>query len=176
MVTSELDEQVYGAIYHDVGDPETTARSVLQIVPRLNRWAESQASSLDLGGDLSLRQLSALSVIEDDRTTLGDVARRLMVTPAVVTGLIDRLERRGYVRRVNGGLDRRRVHLCLTEEGRAARGFVENHLVGEIAQRISGYGPNDVKDLGRILGLLTQIASDLEASANDTVAMNGNGH
>jgi len=85
------------------------ARSMIRIVPRMNRWAESRVLDSERGGELSLRQLSALAVIENETTTLGDVARRLMVTPAVVTGLIDRLERRGFVRRVGGGSDRRRV-------------------------------------------------------------------
>ncbi len=152
---------------HDksVGTGGDTAQSMLQIVPRLNRWAEARALQSDKGGDLSLRQLSALSVIEDETTTLGDVARRLMVTPAVVTGLIDRLERRGYVRRVSGGSDRRRVHLALTEEGRAASSFVEDHLVQEIAQRMASYGPSEIRDLERGLDVLSRLTADLESAS-----------
>jgi DNA-binding MarR family transcriptional regulator len=140
-----------------------TAQSLLHVVPRLNRWAEAHALQSDKGGDLSLRQLSALSVIEDETTTLGDVARRLMVTPAVVTGLIDRLERRGYVRRVSGGSDRRRVHLALTEEGRAASGFVQDQLVDELARRVASYGPDEIRSLERGLGVLARLANDLES-------------
>jgi DNA-binding MarR family transcriptional regulator len=136
---------------------------VLQIVPRLNRWAESRATNAEHGGELSLRQLAALSVIEDETTTLGDVARRLMVTPAVVTGLIDRLERRGYVRRMNSSGDRRRVLLALTDEGRKARGFVEDQLVQEIAQRLATFEPAQIRDLGRLLSILSQVTSDLES-------------
>lgn len=152
---------------HDesAGSTGDTAQSMLHIVPRLNRWAEARALQSDQGGDLSLRQLSALSVIEDETTTLGDVARRLMVTPAVVTGLIDRLERRGYVRRVSGGTDRRRVHLALTEEGRAASSFVEDHLVREIAQRMSSYGPGELRDLERGLEILGRLTADLESTS-----------
>ena len=47
---------------HDesAGTAEDTAQAMLQIVPRMNRWAESRALQPDKGGDLSLRQLSAL--------------------------------------------------------------------------------------------------------------------
>ncbi|MEA2582601.1 MAG: hypothetical protein QOF33_686 [Thermomicrobiales bacterium] len=154
-------------IMHDQakGTAADTAQAMLQIVPRLNRWAEARALQSDRGGDLSLRQLSALSVIEDETTTLGDVARRLMVTPAVVTGLIDRLERRGYVRRVSGGSDRRRVHLALTDEGRVASGFVEDHLVREIAQRMASYGPEEIRNLERGLEVLARLAADLESTS-----------
>jgi DNA-binding MarR family transcriptional regulator len=143
-----------------------TAQSMLQVVPRLNRWAEARATQSDQGGDLSLRQLSALSVIEDETTTLGEVARRLMVTPAVVTGLIDRLERRGYVRRLSGASDRRRVHLALTEDGRAAIGSVEDYLVGEITRRVNGYGPDAVRDLERGLAVMARLVNDLESDAS----------
>jgi DNA-binding MarR family transcriptional regulator len=139
------------------------ARSMLKIVPRMNRWAESRALDSDAGGDLSLRQLSALAVIENETTTLGDVARRLMVTPAVVTGLIDRLERRGFVRRVGGGSDRRRVHLALTEEGRAASDYVEDHLVREIAQRLETLSKEEIDQLNRGLSTLARITADLES-------------
>jgi DNA-binding MarR family transcriptional regulator len=88
-----------------------------------------------------------------------------MVTPAVVTGLIDRLERRGYVRRVSGGADRRRVHLALTDEGRAASEFVENHLVHEISQRLGGYGRDELRDLERGLDILARLTADLESTA-----------
>lgn len=148
-----------------IGTEGDTAQAMLQLVPRLNRWAEARALQSDKGGDLSLRQLSALSVIEDETTTLGDVARRLMVTPAVVTGLIDRLERRGYVRRVSGGTDRRRVHLALTEEGRAASTFVEDHLVREIAQRMASLEPGEIRDLERGLEVLSRLTADLESTS-----------
>src|SRR6478672_1010863 len=66
------------------------AEQTLRLIPRLTRWAQARVVDDDEGPDLSLRQLSALQMIQDDETTtLGDVARRLMVTPAVVTGLID---------------------------------------------------------------------------------------
>lgn len=145
-------------------DSAEIARAVLRIVPRMNRWAESRALDSERGSDLSLRQLSALSVIESETTTLGDVARRLMVTPAVVTGLIDRLERRGFVRRIGGGSDRRRVHLALTDEGRAASEFVENHLVREIARRIETLSTEEMVHLNQGLVTLARITADLESS------------
>ena len=166
MVAAQMAKRSNGMMHDESSENGAdTARAVLQVAPRLNRWAEARALQSDRGSDLSLRQLSALSVIEDETTTLGDVARRLMVTPAVVTGLIDRLERRGYVRRVSGGSDRRRVHLALTEEGRAVSGFVEDHLVREIAQRMASYGPGELRDLERGLDVLARLAADLESAS-----------
>ena len=47
-----------------------------------------------------------------------EIGRRLIVTRATVTGVVDSLERRGYVRRVPNPADRRSVLVELTPDGR----------------------------------------------------------
>lgn len=136
--------------------------SLLDIVPRLNRWAEASVAREAGQNRLSLRQLSALTMIESEKTTLGDVARRLMVTPAVVTGLIDRLEKRGYVRRINSTDDRRRVMLALTDEGRAAAESVSRQLRTEMATALNGFSAADLEQLDRSLTQLRPVAAELE--------------
>jgi len=143
---------------------ESVTQALLEIVPRLNRWAEASVSRAAGEERLSLRQLSALTMIESEQTTLGDVARRLMVTPAVVTGLIDRLERRGYVRRVNSTDDRRRVLLALTDEGRAAAESVSSSLREEMASALGSFSTSELEQLDRSLAKLAPIANDLERS------------
>lgn len=139
------------------------AELTLRLIPRLTRWAQARVIDEDLGGDLSLRQLSALQMIsDDDSTTLGDVARRLMVTPAVVTGLIDRLEKRGYVRRVASTGDRRRVHLTLTDAGRAASRNAEGRLANELAAKLDRFSSDDLQTLEHGLTLLNGVIGDLE--------------
>ncbi len=141
--------------------------SLLDIVPRLNRWAEASVSRAAGENRLSLRQLSALTMIESEKTSLGDVARRLMVTPAVVTGLIDRLEKRGYVRRINSTDDRRRVLLALTDEGRAAAESVSNLLQQEMATALSAFSSEEMDELDRCLTRLRPVATELERSSPD---------
>ena len=48
-----------------------------------------------------------------------ELAADLKMAPASITGRLDALERRGYVRRTPSAEDRRRVDVELTEEGRA---------------------------------------------------------
>lgn len=51
--------------------------------------------------------------------TIGDVAQRLMLKPHSATGLIDRLELLGLVRREVAADDRRRAALLLTDKAHA---------------------------------------------------------
>ena len=138
-----------------------SAEHALRLVPRLTRWAQSRVGEDDHNG-LSLRQLSALQVIEHEEATLGDVARQLMVTPAVVTGLIDRLERRGYVERVNSTRDRRRVHLRITATGQRALEGTERRLTGELAHQLSTLPSEELTHLQQGLDVFDRVLILLE--------------
>lgn len=136
----------------------------LDIIPRLNRWAQSAILQDKAGsGELSLRQLSALYVIENESTTPGQLARRLMVTPAVVTGLIDRLERRGYVKRVSETGDRRRIHLELTEAGATAGATVRADLMKLFSCSLSALTDEERSSLQKGLTVLDRVIGDLES-------------
>lgn len=50
--------------------------------------------------------------------TAGDLARQAQLTTGAVTGVVDRLEARGFVRRVRDEGDRRKVLVEITDEAR----------------------------------------------------------
>lgn len=144
---------------------ERSAQRTLQLVPRLHRWAQTRALKGELS-DISLRQLSALAIIREQSTTLGEIARRLMVTPAVITGLIDRLERRGYVRRTTEPGDRRRIYLELTDAGRQVSHAGEQQLVDRLAHRLSRFSDDELAALERGLSILDEVIPELERERN----------
>jgi DNA-binding MarR family transcriptional regulator len=81
---------------------------------------------------LSVGSLNALEVIAGDPEppTPSEVARRMTfpVTTATMTGILDTLERNGYIERRRHPTDRRRVNLHLTPEGRRVRDDVAPRL------------------------------------------------
>ncbi|WP_131736755.1 MarR family winged helix-turn-helix transcriptional regulator [Actinomadura roseirufa] len=60
--------------------------------------------------------LRALSV--EDGLRAGEIARRLLITPATVTSVVDTLERNGHAERRRSEQDRRAVLVHITEAGR----------------------------------------------------------
>jgi DNA-binding MarR family transcriptional regulator len=116
--------------------------------------------------DLSMRQLSALQFIDGTETTLGDVARNLNVTPAVVTGLIDRLERRGYVRRVASVFDRRRVYIELTTAGEDVRDHAEDQLAKGLEDLLSKLSDDEVAALEDGLRVMEKVMASVEPRRN----------
>ena len=146
-------------------DPyQACARRALHLGPRWNRWAVARVDQDHLDRDLSLRQLTVLYLIREESATLGHLARRLMVTPAVITGIVDRLEQRGYVHRAAQPGDRRVVRLCLTEAGREASVAVEQALVETIAARLDDLSPDQLGDLDRGLTLLERVLDELDVA------------
>jgi MarR family 2-MHQ and catechol resistance regulon transcriptional repressor len=76
--------------------------------------------------DLSPASGLALSILADSDSSLppNELADRLIITRASVTGLVDSLERRGYVTRRRHPTDRRMLLIELTDTGRqVAREF-----------------------------------------------------
>ena len=49
---------------------------------------------------------------------MNKIGEHMLVTPANITGLVDRLERRGYIERVEKSTDRRIVRIKLTRKGK----------------------------------------------------------
>src|SRR3990172_250557 len=83
--------------------------------------------------DLSPASGLVLSILADSELPLppNKIADRLIITRATVTGLIDSLERRGYVRRLPHPSDRRMLLIETTDTGRqgayAFRPIVHQH-------------------------------------------------
>jgi DNA-binding MarR family transcriptional regulator len=68
--------------------------------------------------EFTVSQLRLTYLIRDhDNPSLGDLAEKLGITGATMSGLIDRLVKRGVVERVPDTVDRRIVRVRLTPEG-----------------------------------------------------------
>ena len=62
---------------------------------------------------------------------MNKLGERMLVVPANVTGLVDRLEKKGQVRRVKDPRDRRPFKIELTDKG--------EEVYGAISHRFRGY-------------------------------------
>lgn len=153
-------------------DCDVQARQIVDLLPLLRRWVTARVQLTGDEGDLSVRQYAALRDIREGATSPGALARQWQVTPAVLTGVIDRLERRGLVRRDIDPLDRRRFRLALTAGGLAASEATERALVGDLAQQLAAFSDAEKAELSRSLELLRRTFAHLEAdslaSASDT--------
>lgn len=78
--------------------------------------AVDEAAAQQFG--INRTDLRCLDLLFDGPMSAGRLAEAINLSPAAMTALIDRLERKGYVRRVRDPADRRRVLVELTEQAR----------------------------------------------------------
>lgn len=91
--------------------------ALLHTAARIDRACAAQLATFDLTeGRLSVM----LVVASNGGTTPAVIADRLGITRAAVTGLLDGLERQGFVTRQSSATDRRSSTISLTESGSAA--------------------------------------------------------
>jgi DNA-binding MarR family transcriptional regulator len=143
--------------------PADRAGQTLALLPVLRRWVTARVQWAGADAGLSLRQYAALNGIRQGASSPGELARLWQVTPAVITGIVDRLERRELVRREPDPDDRRRLRLALTDAGLAASMLVERALNEELAAQLSQASPRELAELGRALDLLQRTFAALEA-------------
>jgi DNA-binding MarR family transcriptional regulator len=74
-------------------------------------------SSVAAEHDLSLTQLRVLAILRDRQGSMSDLATYLGLDKSTISGLIDRAEKRGLVRRTQNPLDGRGIDVALTEGG-----------------------------------------------------------
>jgi DNA-binding MarR family transcriptional regulator len=83
--------------------------------------------------------------------TAGELGRRAGLAPASVTGLCDRLERKGFARRVPDPQDGRRVLIQL-DPARVARLFpLFADLLRELEEMYTGYSSKELETVARFL-------------------------
>jgi DNA-binding MarR family transcriptional regulator len=104
---------------------------------------------------------------QDGMLPMGELARRLGVTEKTVTGVVDRLEREGYVQRERITLDRRVVRCRLTEQGQKTYQLLDRCLHEAIGQMLGMLDGGDRKALFRIV---EKLVHRLESSPADSLA------
>jgi DNA-binding MarR family transcriptional regulator len=67
---------------------------------------------------MSVVQARLLGILRDRQPTINELAAFLTLDKSSVTGLVDRAEERGLVRRTPSRTDGRRVHVAITAAGR----------------------------------------------------------
>ena len=124
---AERRERTHPAPAHDRGG----RRLVADVLDELTGWgARDRAGAFRSWhlGALSLVHLNVLTVLETEGPLpMSRLAEELDVSDASVTGIVDRMERRGLVERRHGIDDRRIVAVHLTEQGSAVFRDLEKH-------------------------------------------------
>ncbi|HTU74167.1 MAG TPA: MarR family winged helix-turn-helix transcriptional regulator [Trebonia sp.] len=87
----------------------------------------------------------------DHQATPGEIAAWLRMSPSGITGRLDGLERRGFIRRLPSAGDRRKVTVELTDEGRRAWLEAFNEQGAQEARLLAALDPGQQEELSGLL-------------------------
>jgi len=105
------------------------AQEIARLVPRLLRGL--RAGFIAAPKVTSSQMITLIRIYEKGTTRVGVLSKEMHVSAPTITGVIDRLLRNGYLRRIRDREDRRAVNVELTEKG---KGLVER-ILSEINKR-----------------------------------------
>lgn len=113
-------------------------------------------------GEMTLPQFRVLALVASSTERASRIAERAAVTRPSLTGLLDGLEARGWVRRVLVDGDRRGVLLEVTADGRAALTHAERAMAAALDDLLGDDG-DDGDDRAPALRGLAALGAALRA-------------
>ena len=97
---------------------EGYAESILRSLRRIIRAIDQHSRKLSNSYHLTVPQLVCLhQILQNGSITPGKLAKKVFLSQATVTGILDRMEARGLIERSRNSPDRRRVIVSLTDTG-----------------------------------------------------------
>jgi DNA-binding MarR family transcriptional regulator len=132
-------------------------QSLRRIFKAIQDYSHEVSSKFGITGP----QLWALKTIsQEESLSLRDLSERMYLHPSTITGVIDRLEKKGLVTRKRNQIDRRVIYVQLTAEGRRLARRAPNPAQGKMI-----YGLNNLKkrDLNLIYGSVQKLVEIMEA-------------
>ena len=134
-----------------MADPKFTDQ-LGYLIARANRLIEEDLSKRLQSNGIAIEQYRVLKSLEEEGPLpMGRLAERVLVEPATLTKIIDRMVRDNLVFRVPDEKDRRKVRVALSASGvaicRQLEGIGDDHEK-HIAETL---GEGELKDVRRIL-------------------------
>jgi DNA-binding MarR family transcriptional regulator len=140
------------------GDTAAIVQGLRRIVKALQTYSQDVRSGYGLTGP----QLWALKMLQrQGPMPAGLLADALVVNQSSISALVDRLVRRGLVRRIRGRDDRRIVQVALTGRGRALVVDAPEAAQGRLLHALEEMRASDVR---RIRRAMDQLVDAMEAT------------
>lgn len=120
-------------------DARGVAYEILRSLRSILHQIKVHSKQLGKQAGLTLPQivcLLAISESADGEVTSVEVSRSVELSAPTVTGILDRLERSGHIRRVRGTRDRRKVYASLTDTGRERMASLPTPLQTRFIERL----------------------------------------
>ena len=150
--------------------PTATALKLYVVLSRAAEALHAHANADIARHGLTFTEFAILEALyHKGRMLLGDVQRRILVSSGGITFLVDKLEKRGLVRRALCETDRRARYAELTDEGHALIAGIFPAHAEAIRRATAGLGLADQRKIIELLKTLGTEAAALELPGNSGI-------
>ncbi len=134
---------------------------ILRALRQITRATDLHSRRLAQAHQLTSPQLVCLRQLRTDgELTPSVLARKVSLSQATVTGILDRLAARSLLTRVRSQHDRRRVKLALTAEGERVADSAPSALHERFAARLAALPPDGQARIADVLDQIVEMMVD----------------
>lgn len=141
------------------------AAAVVNGVRRITKAIEAYSRAVQREFGLTGAQLWAMTVLAERPRGTSELAAALAVHQSSVSVLVDRLVKRGLVRRTRDRGDRRVVRLSLTAEGAALVARAPEPAQGRLLHKLRSLAPEELDRLADSVGRIVELMDVRDLSA-----------
>lgn len=144
---------------------DTVLDQMLMSMRRIMRASDLHSNFIKRTSGLTSPQLLLLKAIDRcGDATIGELSEQICLSQATATTILDRLEKAGLARRVRSEVDKRKVHVELTDAGRE---ILEDAPPPLQPQFINQFSELKEYDQTALLSSLQRIADLMESEDQD---------
>ncbi|MDI6762417.1 MAG: MarR family transcriptional regulator [Thermodesulfobacteriota bacterium] len=112
---------------------EVAISEIMQSLRRIFKAIQDYSHEVSNKFGITGPQLWALKTIsQNGKLSLGELTKKMYLHPSTITGVVDRLEKKGYVSRDRGQGDRRITNVQLTPQGKKLVKRAPNPVQGKM--------------------------------------------
>jgi DNA-binding MarR family transcriptional regulator len=138
-----------------------STRWIIWYLRKLVQAGDLYSRRLDRIAHVSQPQLACIQVIKEyGPMSLSNLAKYVLVKPSTVTGIIDRLEQKGFVARERGTRDRRVVTIHLTEKGKEFAEKAPPLIPTSIIEGLNRLSPEETRNIVTSLSALVSMLDE----------------
>ena len=130
-------------------DPLTgPGRLLSRVKLAMHEALEAELAPLDI---TPAQYVIIVSLASGEVNSASQLCKGVSYDPGAMTRMLDRLEKKGLIRRVRGGDDRRKVMLELTPEGKAVYPQLSAKAAAMLNRLLRGFTKAEVNELEKML-------------------------
>jgi DNA-binding MarR family transcriptional regulator len=151
---------------------ETT--DILIKIRKIVRSVDIESKKIQKEHGVSIPQVLCLSFLHQSpnyQSTQGEIRKFLNLNPSTVSGIINRLEKKGLLARLPKSGDKRVVNIALTSAGDKLLSTIPALLHVQLSEKLLGLQPEEIKTVIDGLDILVNLLDIKELDASPVITI-----